>query len=245
MLRFWPVICCKIHTYLLISSGFNGGCTFSPECRPEYMRTLTGFHSSNMRLSFCVLLFVQIYPRRWLQAAQLLADLLQNHKQHSPPAAHLAHTTEVAPESGPPQTGMNFTPATTESCVSQNQNGISDLCASSLLTQNNTAKLVKQLSKSADTEGLFGFASVLSMFWRGSFIRHISDFSFFFLSSFQIWGNWRLCSWTVGWPRSAPRVSRAAATLLLVLGILCIVIQRMCCAVLSPRLTHKNNDFFR
>lgn len=61
----------------------------------------------------CLCLFVQVYPRRWLQAAQLLADLLQNHQQLSSAPAHLAHTTEAAPQSGPPQTGRFSQPQKT------------------------------------------------------------------------------------------------------------------------------------
>lgn len=61
------------------------------------------------------------------------------------------------------------------------------------------------------------FASVLSCF-DTTVLYSTYLTSVFFLFSFQIWGNWRLCSWTVGWPQSAPRVSRAVATLLLVLG---------------------------
>lgn len=34
-----------------------------------------------------------------------MAYLLQNNKQHSSAAAHLAYTTETAPQSGPPETG--------------------------------------------------------------------------------------------------------------------------------------------
>lgn len=48
---------------------------------------------------------VQVHPCWRLPAAQLLADLLQDHQQHSAAAAHPAHTTEAAPQGGPPQAG--------------------------------------------------------------------------------------------------------------------------------------------
>lgn len=52
--------------------------------------------------------FIQVYQSRWLQAAQLLAHLLQNHQQHTSAAAHPAHPAEAASQSGSPQTGTVY-----------------------------------------------------------------------------------------------------------------------------------------
>lgn len=49
-----------------------------------------------------------------------MAYLLQNNKQHSSAAAHLAYTTETAPQSGPPETGT-YEVSTKNHCITDNQ----------------------------------------------------------------------------------------------------------------------------
>lgn len=97
--------------------------------------------------------FIQVYSGRWLSHAQLLAYLLQNHQQHTSTTAHPAHTAEAASQSRPPQTGI-ISLNTLLSTVCRTTNcPLLTCCFAFVLSQNNTAKLVKQLSKSAETEG--------------------------------------------------------------------------------------------
>lgn len=49
---------------------------------------------------------MQVYQSWWLQAAQRVAHLLQNHQQHTSASAYPAHSTEAASQSGSSQTGI-------------------------------------------------------------------------------------------------------------------------------------------
>lgn len=99
-------------------------------------------------MSLTAVFSAQVHHHRRLQAAQLLAHSLQVHQQRSHAAAHPADAAEPAPPGGTPQTG---TPCSQGGFAAPQPPLTSSKC--SYIHQNNTAKLVKQLSKSAENEG--------------------------------------------------------------------------------------------